>query len=536
VEERTAFEAARASGSSQRAFARERGVARTTLQYWLARKAGLDASPTLVAFFESPEGVAFLHRLVVVLHLVMSFVGPCGLRLIAQVLDWSGLGPFVANSLGSHHKLSVAMEAQTRAFGAAERTRLSSQLTPKTITVCEDETFHPAPCLVAIEPVSNFILLESYAESRDAETWNERLGAAIEALPIRPIQSTSDEGKALLAHVAKGLGAHHSPDLFHGQRELSRATSLALATQVRQAEQASEQAHAALQRTQQQAQAWAETPRGPGRPPDFASRIVQAQAAHQRAEHSLCTARQRQERARQAIRTLGAVYHPVDLKTGALRSPARLQEELDEQFTAIAAVATEASLPERCHQAIRKARRLVPALVATLSFFHHEVRARIARLALSAEAAYAVEQFLVPAAYLERAAAKARPADARPPLRALAARLRAVPEAAALVGDALAAVVAECADLFQRASSCVEGRNGQLALRHHSLHHITPTRLEALTVIHNYVLQRPDGTTAAERFFGARPKNLLAHLLDNLSMPARPAANRRHASCPPAPN
>ena len=28
----------------------------------------------------------------------------------------------------------------------------------------------------------------------------------------------------------------------------------------------------------------------------------------------------------------------------------------------------------------------------------------------------------------------------------------------------------ECAKLFQRSSSCVEGRNGQLSLRHHGLH------------------------------------------------------------------
>lgn len=29
-------------------------------------------------------------------------------------------------------------------------------------------------------------------------------------------------------------------------------------------------------------------------------------------------------------------------------------------------------------------------------------------------------------------------------------------------------VAQECAELFQRSSSCVEGRNGQLALRHHT--------------------------------------------------------------------
>jgi hypothetical protein len=32
----------------------------------------------------------------------------------------------------------------------------------------------------------------------------------------------------------------------------------------------------------------------------------------------------------------------------------------------------------------------------------------------------------------------------------------------------------------------VEGRNGQLALRHHSLHRLREQKLAALTTVHNY--------------------------------------------------
>jgi hypothetical protein len=47
------------------------------------------------------------------------------------------------------------------------------------ITVCEDETFHPEIYLVAIEPVSNFIVLEKYVPNRKAETWTAALNAGI---------------------------------------------------------------------------------------------------------------------------------------------------------------------------------------------------------------------------------------------------------------------------------------------------------------------------------------------------------------------
>ena len=87
-------------------------------------------------------------------------------------------------------------------------------------------------------------------------------------------------------------------------------------------------------------------------------------------------------------------------------------------------------------------------------------------------------------------------------------------------------VAEECAQLFQRSSSCVEGRNGQLALRHHSMHRISNRKLAALTTVHNYFVKRSDGTTAAERFFGAKPRDLFEWLLERVNIPGRPAQKR----------
>jgi len=531
--ELAAFEMESGWATSQRAFAREHEVPRTTLQHWMERKAMVDASPAEIGFFESPEGLAFLHRLLVSLHFVFGFLGPSGLRLIMQVIELSKLRPFVANSFGSHQKAAVGMEKAICAFGDEERERLADKMEPKDITACQDETFHPAPCLVAIEPVSNFILLESYAEGRDAATWNEKFSGALSGLPVRVIQSTSDEGKGLLSHVRTGLGAHHSPDLFHGQQELSRATSVALAGQVRQAQQKVEYTAASVIRAAEQARIWDESAHGPGRPPNFEQRVVEAEAALHAAQAEREVAKARQERAHQAIRGIGQDYHPVDLKTGEPRSPAQVTEALEQHFAAIATVADEASLPDRCLQGIRKAHRLLPLFTSTLAFFDSEVRTRIGNLGLRPEVTDAIEKHLVPAAYLERAAPKARPADARPPLRALAVRLRELPHVTATLATldsdqraSVERVASECADLFQRSSSCVEGRNGQLSLQHHGMHRISASRLQALTVVHNFFLRRPDGTTAAERFFGAKPKDLFEHLLLALPKPARPAASR----------
>ena len=48
----------------------------------------------------------------------------------------------------------------------------------------------------------------------------------------------------------------------------------------------------------------------------------------------------------------------------------------------------------------------------------------------------------------------------------------------------------------------------------------------ALTTVHNFFLRRSDGTTAAERFFGAKPADLFEWVLDTIAVPVRPAKSR----------
>ncbi len=84
----------------------------------------------------------------------------------------------------------------------------------------------------------------------------------------------------------------------------------------------------------------------------------------------------------------------------------------------------------------------------------------------------------------------------------------------------------EAVALFVRFSSCVEGRNGRLSLYHHGQGPLSDVRLRALTAVHNYVVERADGTTAAERFFGAKPRPVFECLLERMPELPRPARKR----------
>jgi hypothetical protein len=90
-------------------------------------------------------------------------------------------------------------------------------------------------------------------------------------------------------------------------------------------------------------------------------------------------------------------------------------------------------------------------------------------------------------------------------------------------------VCEECARLFQPASSWVEGRNGQLSLRHHNLHRLSNRKLTALTAVHNFHIKRRDGTTPASRFSGAKPKGLFEYLLGKVDLPGMLAQKRSKA-------
>ena len=121
--------------------------------------------------------------------------------------------------------------------------------------------------------------------------------------------------------------------------------------------------------------------------------------------------------------------------------------------------------------------------------------------------------------------------DTGEPLRALAERLRtplfepgrALSGLSLMQQDHLQHKAKMLAEVFQRSSSNVEGRNGYLSLRNHQLRGLEHPRKRACpTAIHNFFLTRPDGTTAAERFFGQQPQSMFATILASVAIPPAP--------------
>jgi len=499
------------------------------------RKDSIDADPDVVNFFESAAGTAFLHRLVMGVHFVMTLLGASSVRQICQFFELTGLDRFIASSYGSQQKVSVQMEESIIEFSKEESSRLAKEMKPKEITVCQDETFHPETCLVAIEPDSNFILLEKYSGGRKGSDWTEAMQDALKNLPVKIIQSTSDEGKGILHHVKKGLGAHHSPDIFHVQHEIVKGTSGPLAKKIKKAQQALEKVSEEVNQCIDKKVDYDSKEPRPGRPPQFNQKIKTALLKETEALQALDAAESHQIRMKQAVRKMGDIYHPVDLETGKLKGVEKVSAALDQCFAEIEIVAAEARLSERSLKRIKKAKNVVVDMVATIAFFHLTIQRKVKALSLPPAIEMIVFEKLIPAFYLRLASNKAKAADNRhrhqKKSEEILSSLRCMQDP--FLGITLEkltvveTVAEECASLFQRSSSCVEGRNGQLSLRHHSFHCLNDRKLSALTSVHNFFIKRQDGTTAAERFFDTKPRAMFEFLLEKVDLPGRPAQKRR---------
>jgi hypothetical protein len=465
------------------------------------------------------------------LHLVFAQQHGCSLRSLQAFLRACGLAPYLAASYGSQQHFASRLEQAVRDYEQQQRHDLAQDMPDKQVSVCSDETFHPQCCLVGIEPASGFLLVEQYASARDQHAWDEALKGGLAGLSVTVVQVVSDEARGLLAHAEKGLGVPHAPDLFHVSRDFACALGPTLARQHKEEQGRLARVQGRTAELRLQRQQAEEGPRRPGRRPDYEGKVAEAEWAEGVVAGDVEVAHQRQVRLREALRDLGAAYHPFDLDTGAARTAREVGAGLAAGVGRLEGLADEAGVGESARERLAKGKRVLPGMAAAVAFFWLRVEKVQAGLA---EPLRGLWPRLLAGEYLKRVAGQQKGAARRRAVRGLGERLLAGLAAPAGVSAAVWSEAcrraAECAGWFVRGSSCVEGRNGVLSLRHHQLHRLGPGKLKVLTALHNYWVCRPDGTTAAGRFFGKEPEDLLEWLVRRLEAPARPAKSRPKAA------
>jgi len=301
---------------------------------------------------------------------------------------------------------------------------------------------------------------------------------ALAGLHCQSIPSTSDEAPGLLAYVAHHLGAQHSPDVFHVQHARVKAVSGPLATKQRAAAQTATAAHERREPVQGQLQGADNAPDqpGPGRSRKAPTSLEQVAQAAQAANQALERISAQREQVAQSIRAIGQASHCVDVERGVRRNGQRIAADLQAPMARVRPVAQHEGLSQTCLDRMGKAERVVPNMQATIAFVSGSVRRQVAQLGVPPPVSYAMQAQLIPSCSLERVA-RTRTVQAGEPLRELAERLRtplcepggAFATLREAEQSALHQQAQELADVFQRSSANVEGRNGSLSLRNHQL-------------------------------------------------------------------
>ena len=514
---------------SLRQFTKEQDIPRSTFRHWVTRKDSIDALPGVIDFLESPEGLALIHKIVTAAHFAFTKDGVASIHNVSTFLKLSGLSPFVASSYSTQRKISNKMDDWIIEFEKKEQPKLIQNMPAKKITLAEDETFHPQICMVAIEPVSNFIFVEKYVKHRDGQTWNNVVFQALKGFPVKVIQVTSDEGRGLINHTIKGLNAHHSSDCFHVPHEIGKGTSGALASAVKKAKKEYEMAVKQAEKEVSLKEKYDDQlKRPPGRRPNFEKTIDLVEKHKDQAQSDLEKAIQNQETVCNEKAAIGKDYHPYNTETGAIQDSQKVSELLELRFKNIKDATND--LSDRCKKRVDKAHRVVQNMVATIAFFFNMIELYMDNLHMSDREKQLMHKYLIPGFYLQKVARKEKNTERKLQISKLSQELLLVLtkkdgvffEYSENDIKMLKKAAEECAQIFQRSSSCVEGRNAQLSLRHHGIHRLSNKCLKAQTVVHNYYTRNRDGTTPAERLFDSKHADLFGWLLEKMDYPAHP--------------
>jgi hypothetical protein len=410
-------------------------------------------------------------------------------------------------------------------------------------TIVMDETWLDGMYLVAIDAASGFILLEKMSEQRTADAWEKELRAENPDLDIVFIQATSDEAAALIHYAKKRIGGNHSPDLFHILHEISKGLSLPLHNELRQATNEVEGLIAEhqeiesillehLENIEEVSENHVEAETGGAReelrdkPPEIlrcnaektgpslaqeinlaCRHLEEVLADLDEASKALSTIAQASQSFSDSLNAISELYHPVSLTTGRPRTPAAVMREIYAVFGKLEECAT-IFRSEKISKHIKKAKKVGKSMQETLEFANRLVREEVSKRGFSPSQQRQILMRLIPAAYLDRVAMQAKTAEKRRRIQEIAKRCREQ----ALASYALACLSQRelddilkfskaLSDIFQRSSSCAEGRNGMLAQKFHSSRGFSAHQIEKFTYWANFVARRADQSTAAERFF-----------------------------------
>ena len=519
--------------ASVRTIAKLTGIPRSTVHRYTQRIAQRNQYPES-HLWEYEEGYQWLCVLVCATVYVFGIMRGIGAETLSYFFTIVHLQTHIGISATAIRTLRREMETQILRYQAEQETE-QQHGSKCSIEVCvgADETFFHEMLLVFMDLSSGYLFVEEVAPDRTYDTWKERTQRRLCQLGITIKYVVSDRAKALVKLAADGFRCLSIPDLFHASREISKLFGPRF--------------HRKLQRLQNQlAKATAQLALLQELANDVSATTMQQESiAHLKHEQEHIAVGL--ESYTTLLQRISLLVHPFAPSTPATpTNSGHVQKGLYEVFEALTSLTKTYEITDS-QKRLTKFANQIDALASVVDAWWLWVEEDLKPYDLDADDTLWLRECLLPAIYWQVQAAR----TTQPALKmryqqtadqALAA-LHYHPLTANISSDDLEywQPWAEwMVSRFQRASSAVEGRNGYLSQMHHSGRGIPPQRLQVLTVIHNFGLKRPDGTTAAQRLFDREFPDLfewLVEQMEDLPLPrkARSPSKKKLLSLQPVP-
>jgi hypothetical protein len=464
--------------------------------------------------WETADGRQWLTRLVVATLYTFGLKRGVGLDTISEFFARLHLTAQVGCSASALRGVMETLETALLETVAAWEQDGRARGEVREIIGAVDETFLERMMLVFMDLATGYLLLEEVAEDRTYATWHALVDERLKVLGTHVLSVVSDRAKALIQLAEQGLECLSMPDFFHVVHDIIKSYSLALGRRLSHARQ--ELAKATEGRARRQ-----DVPHA-GQDDLAVQAWIEARQAEVQQWEEI------QHNYRHHLEMLSCILHPFRLSDSTPQTSAQVESQLYAEVEAIEALARRHQLPAR-QPAMQKVRKQLPALAALVDFWWQGVWRDVEPFVLSPCWRQWVQEGLLPLVYWERHAAHTRCPRRRARLEQALAAVRAAFDAHAITQRLAPQVLADWhawatvrVNVFQRASSAVEGRNGYLSQMQHNQRGLPKRRYKVWTGLHNFDCRAVDGTTPAARFFGQSFPDLFETVLAHINALPRP--------------
>jgi len=454
-------------------------------------------------WWETEAGSAWLKLLVVGSLFFFGIKHGIGVAEVSQFLKALRLGLHVGCSPSALANLKQQLKEAIETYAAAQADRCHPQ-EGQGICVGGDEVFFGLPVLVLAELASGYLLTEVQCEDRSYATWKAQIQQWWSQSGWQCHFMVSDRAKALMKLATDGLGCVSVADLFHALRSLAQPIGSAIGRQ---------QARLATQVKTLQAK-WQATQSEPKR-----LEWAQSLAALSTQQAALS---QDQQHYHEAIASITLSIHPFNLDTQEPQTFSDIATALQTPLARLRCLG-QTHGGQKAAKAIDAFETQLPDLARGLHAWWQWATQSLATQTTTIEVQNWVLSSLLPWVYWLQQTDKTQHTE-------LKARYQQAADEAAkqLLAHPLTQSMAVderqtwidwarwMTNNYQRTSSAVEGRNGYLTRLHHAGRGFSEQTLKVLTIIHNFHLKRPDGTTAAQRLFSYEFPDLFEWVVDHM--------------------